>query len=146
MQEKAPHKDSEIDCLEMNNKRERPKDMKIHDISIGGISLKAQRKFNVGSEYTLRIKWDSKELTVKGIVIWSSLIEKIKDAIGNTISIYRAGLKFTDIANGKLREIVNFIESNKRIFDQNIDVYSLSGERLYMRFQIENPDKALVVI
>jgi len=98
MQERTQNKQSAVDYLEMNNKMESTRNMKIHDISIGGISLKAHQKFNVGSEHTLRIKWNSKELTVKGIVVWSSLIETIKDTVEKTIPIYRAGIKFTYIA------------------------------------------------
>ena len=82
--------------------------VQVLDISEGGISLKADIRLNIGRQYTLTIKTKFNVLTVKGIIVWSSLIENKKDAKGNIVPIYKAGLQFTNVS----REAVNkFIES-----------------------------------
>jgi len=118
--------------------------VKIHDISIGGISLKTDRELNIGDEYTFRIQWNDHAMTVHGVVVWSSLDETAKAGNSDTLDPYRNGMQFSSVSRGQFNEIVRFIEEHKRETDKDIDIYSLSGERLHMRFLIEPPDKVIL--
>ena len=118
--------------------------MKINDVSLGGISLTTEKRLNLGKEYTLNIKGKETRLTVKGIVVWSFLSESIIDASGNVIPIYKTGIKFMDLSNERENNIRRFIEDHKKEPDRKIDVHSLSGNRLNVRFQVTQTDKAIL--
>jgi c-di-GMP-binding flagellar brake protein YcgR len=113
------------------------KDLKILDISIAGISLKSDKRMNIDREYTLKIIAKDQTLILKGKVMWSLLSENQEGARGDIIPIYTAGLKFTDVSNEKMKEIINFIEKHMQEKDRQKNIYELSGPRLFTRFQIE---------
>ena len=130
--------------MEINGKMVLAKYVKILDISIGGICLKTEKRLNVGGEYTLKIEGKGSVLTVRGVVVWASLSESSVDSIGDIIPIYKAGMKFVDVPNEKINEIVNFIEDHKRDIDKLVDLYAPSGRRIYVRICIEDPEKAVL--
>lgn len=71
--------------------------VKILDISLGGLSLEADKRLNIGREYTLHIEYEGKKVAIKGSIMWSVLTESQGDNKGNAIPIYRAGMKFSHI-------------------------------------------------
>jgi c-di-GMP-binding flagellar brake protein YcgR len=111
---------------------------------MGGIALTTDKRLIIGNEYALKIQGKDTLLTVKGTVMWSFLRESIADSLGNVIPIFKTGLKFIDLSNEKEREIRKFIETHKKEPDEKIDVYSLSGNRLFVRFRLKEADKATV--
>jgi c-di-GMP-binding flagellar brake protein YcgR len=116
--------------------------VKINDLSVGGISLTTEKRLAIGSEYALKIQGKDTQLTVKGTVMWSCLSESIVDSIGNVIPIFKTGIKFTDLSTNQNNEIIKFIETHKKEPKEKIDVYSLSGNRLFVRFRLQEADKA----
>jgi c-di-GMP-binding flagellar brake protein YcgR len=144
MQNRRRHKRYKIDFMEINGKMVLAKYVKILDISIGGVCLKTEKRLNVGGEYTLKIEGKGKVLTVKGAVAWALLSGSSVDSHGDIIPVYKAGMKFVDVSSEKINEIVNFIEDHKRDIDKQVDLYSPSGRRLYVRICIEDPDKAVL--
>jgi c-di-GMP-binding flagellar brake protein YcgR len=142
MQNRREHKRYRVDVMEINGKMVLAKHVKILDISIGGICLKTEKRLNVGGEYTLKIEGKGRVLTVRGVVIWASLSESSVDSIGDIIPIYKAGMKFVDVSNEKMNEIVNFMEAHKRDIDKLVDLSAPSGRRIYVRIYIEDPEKA----
>jgi len=106
--------------------------------------LTTDKRLIIGNEYALKIQGKDTLLTVKGTVMWSFLRESIADSLGNVIPIFKTGLKFIDLSNEKEREIRKFIETHKKEPDEKIDVYSLSGNRLFVRFRLKEADKATV--
>lgn len=144
MQNRRRYKRYKTDVMEMSGKVVLAKSLKILDIGIDGICLKTEKRLNIGSEYTLKMKGKEKTLTVKGAVAWALLSENSVDSYGNIVPIYKAGMKFADVSKEKINEIVNFIEEHRRDVDKLIDLYSLSGRRLYVRISIEDPEKAVL--
>lgn len=142
MQERRRHKRFSTEKLDINSKMVLASYVKILDISLGGVSFKADRRLNVGREYTLKIAGKNREITVKGIIVRSSLIESEKDAKGNVIPIYIAGMQFTDITEEKLKEIESFIKNNVVESHSNIELHSPSGRRLFVRVYIETKEDA----
>ena len=118
--------------------------VKINDISLGGISLTTEKRLILGNEYTLNIKGKETRLTVKGAVLWSFLSEGITDSSGNVIPIYKTGIKFVNLSTEQENNIIRFIEDHKKEPDRKIDVYTLSGNRLNVRFQVTQTDKAIL--
>jgi hypothetical protein len=119
--------------------------VKILDISLGGVSVKSDKRLNIGSEYTLKIKVKSNNLIFKGKVIWSLISENRENSHGDIIPIYTAGLKFMDFSSEKIKEIADFIEAYRQEVDKPIDVYQDSGMRLFTRFQITAPQESFIL-
>ena len=66
----------------------------IIDISLGGISLKADRRLNIGNEYILKFDEKGLHISIKATVVWASLHESVKSANGDLVPIYSVGMKF----------------------------------------------------
>ena len=86
MEEKRRDKRFSVDIMDINGKMVLATYVKILDISIGGVSFKANRRLNMGSEYSLKMESRGGELTVKGIIVRSTLSESIKDSTGAILS------------------------------------------------------------
>ena len=99
-----------VNLLEISGKMLLARYMKILDISASGVSLKADRRLNIGSEYSLRIEGMGKILQLKGTVIWSLLGESIETPVGAFIPVYKAGMSFMDVNEDKIDEIGKFID------------------------------------
>ena len=107
--------------------------VEVLNISIGGISLKADRRLNVGRAYSFKITTHGKVSTLKGIIAWSSLSESREDTKGNFVPIYKAGLQFTDVSQNAVNEIVEFLELKGQ--DAN-----LPNNSKYINFGLEDLD------
>lgn len=144
MEERRRHKRFSVDILEISGKMVLARYVKILDISIGGVSFKADRRLHIGHEYTLKILGKGKELSVKGIVMRSLLSESVGDSRGNVVPIYTAGMQFTDVSEEKLQEIAAFIEDHLGDIDKQVDLFSASGRRLFVRVRMENLEKSIL--
>lgn len=144
MQNRRHHKRYEVDVTEINGTMVLAKNVKIINISIGGVCLQTDKRLNIGSQYALRVEGKGKILTVKGSIVWVLISGSSADSDGNIIPIYKTGMKFMDVSTEKMNEIVNFIEDHKRIADKQVDLHSTHGSRLYVRIYIEDPEKAVL--
>jgi hypothetical protein len=144
MEEKRRDKRFSVNIMEINGKMVLATYVEILDISIGGVSFKANRRLNMGSEYSLRMESGDTELTVRGIIVRATLSESLKDSRGNNVLVYSAGMQFTGTSEKKIKEIEAFIQNNMKSADRQIDLHSPSGRRLYVRVLIENPDQAVL--
>ncbi|OGW37257.1 MAG: hypothetical protein A2Y97_02070 [Nitrospirae bacterium RBG_13_39_12] len=142
MKERRRYKRFKVDLMEINSRLVLARNVKIINISIGGISLKVDRILNIGSEHTLRIEGKGKALNINCIVIWACLTESTEDSKGNIIPIYTAGMKFRNVSDEKIIEIADFIENLK--INKMVDIKSSSGQRLHIRAQIEAPESAVL--
>jgi len=142
MQGKRRHERYNVDTADISGKMLLAKFLKILNISIGGICFQTEKRLNLGSQYTIKLNGKGRSLDVRGVVVWSTLRECIKDARGNIVPIYTAGMKFVDIPAEKVTEIVNFIDDHRWDGDRTVDIFKASGPRLFVRIQIENPENA----
>lgn len=118
--------------------------VQIIDISLGGLALNTEKRLTIGNEYALKIQGRDTQLFVKGTVIWSLLRESITDSLGNVIPLFQIGLKFKDLSTEQENEIREFIEAHKKDPDEKIDIHSMSGSRLFVRFRLKETDKATI--
>lgn len=144
MPERRRHERFVVDILEITGKMTFARNVKIHDISIGGVAVTVDKRVNLGSEYTLKIQGKGKVLSLRGAVVWSLLSESLMDAHGNVVPVYKAGLKFIGLSEEQVSEIESFMEDHKRELNKELDVSKIGGTRLHVRFKIEDPEKAVL--
>jgi hypothetical protein len=110
MQERRRHKRFTADILDMKENMMFARSVKILNISTGGILFKADRRLNIGRHYILNLADKDGHLTLKGIVVCSTLSESRKDPTGNIIPVYTAGMKLTKVSDEKkMLKIINCI-------------------------------------
>ncbi|MEW6570682.1 MAG: PilZ domain-containing protein [Nitrospirota bacterium] len=131
-----------VDVMEINGRMVLAKYVRILNISIGGVALHTDKKLNMGIHYKLTIEGRGRTLKVIGMVVWSQLTESRKDLLGNVIPIYTSGMKFLDLSDEKISEIAAFIEEHGKEREKKAEIYKSSGARLYVRFNIIEPEKA----
>jgi c-di-GMP-binding flagellar brake protein YcgR len=137
MKENRQYKRFTLDVMEVNGTMLRAADVKIIDISLGGISIKVDRRLNIGTDYLLKLSDRNEVMSLKGSVIWSLLVESKKAEGGNRIPIYQAGLAFSGLTEKDTPSLDDFIERNK------VDKSPLpKGRRSTGRFRIETQEKA----
>jgi len=122
-----------VDNDEINSSMALADHVQVLDISEGGISLKADIRLNIGRQYTLTIETKRNAWTVKGIIVWSSLIENKEDAKGNFVPIYKAGLQFTNVSREAINEIIGSLQYKK----QHVNI---SNDSEYVNFGLEYLD------
>jgi hypothetical protein len=144
MQDRRRFKRYSTDVMEINGKMVLAKSVKILDISVGGVCFQTEKRLNIGSEYTFKMEGKGRVLAVKGFIVWAILSGSLADSDGNIIPIYKAGMKFIDVSDEKINEIVNFIEDHKKDVDRQVDLHITSGNRLFVRICIEDPEKAML--
>lgn len=101
-----------VNILDMNGKMMFARNVRIVNISMGGISFKADRRLNIGRNYIIKLKLENKDqvLTMEGSVVSSVLSESQKDSAGNVVPVYTAGMKFTRVSDeSRLKEIINLV-------------------------------------
>jgi Tfp pilus assembly protein PilZ len=116
----------------------------IVDISLGGISLKADRRLNIGGEYILKIEEKGLHISVKATVIWASLHESVKSANGDLVPIYAVGMKFNESENEKISKLIEFIAPDMHM-DRVLGEVPIANEpRFHVRFQVGDSGKAVL--
>ncbi|MHB8882489.1 MAG: PilZ domain-containing protein [Thermodesulfovibrionales bacterium] len=110
--EKRHHKRYLVEGMDISGTLMFAANVSVINISISGISLKADRRLELGREYTIKLKDRERIVTVKGQVMWSSLTGSKPGPHGEMVPVYSAGLKFTDVLNDRISEIVSFIEGH----------------------------------
>jgi PilZ domain-containing protein len=144
IEDRRLHQRFAADVLDMHGMAAYSKVARLLDMSLNGISLKMDSRLDVGRTCILKIEGKGRLLNIKSIVVWSLLDKHIK-ILNNSIPIYKVGLKFIDIPMEKMTEVIGFIENHKQKIDEQVDIFAASGLRQHMRFQIETPEKALLI-
>jgi hypothetical protein len=146
MEDKRRYKRYALDVTDVRGDMIFATDVTILDISLGGVSLKADKRLNPGVEYIVKITARDKMISLRGEVAWALLSEHRETPNGDVIPIYKAGLKFTHLSDEKLSEIMQFIENYKtEEVDRELFVSQLYDKRLYKRLRIDTPEGAAVL-
>jgi hypothetical protein len=108
--------------------------VEILNLSLGGVALRADRRLNIGSTYTLKLEMGDRFTAMQGIVVWSVLsgMAKVK---GEDVPQYCAGLKFVDMLTDRLQGLIEFIDDNRIV-----EEHRLAG----LRFEVEAPGRAVL--
>lgn len=116
-------------------------EVKIVNISIGGIALNVHRKLTVGKEYVLNLYANNEAISVSAEMTRFHLSGWKTNAKGNNVPLYLVGMAFKNVSPKRGKEIAEFIY-NHEIDGVKIDTGSrLSGTRLFARVRIDSSDK-----
>jgi len=140
MQDKRRHKRYRVDLVEINGKMSLADKVQILDISLGGISLKADRRLNIGNEYLLKLHEKGKDLEVKGTVVRSELSGIEQKADGQGVSIFTVGMMFKEGFADKLADFLKPIEQTRK----KEEAPSVADRRLNVRFNITTPQERIL--
>lgn len=107
-------------------------DATILNLSVDGMALETNSWLSVGRKYSFKLRRNGgDDILLGGEVVWCNLVRTARDASGETLPVYRAGIKFDDVLSETAREVRSFIEQNA--------VVRLDSTRLFGRFRI--PEK-----
>jgi diguanylate cyclase (GGDEF)-like protein/PAS domain S-box-containing protein len=92
----------------------------IKNISIGGMSVRTPQRLTKNTTYEINLlRNDNAELSLKGLVVWSSLTEKVSEK-DDSEPFYEAGLRFVELNDTiacSLESMINvFTDSGKNRF------------------------------
>jgi hypothetical protein len=144
MEDKRQHKRCVVQNMSINGKMLFANEVKVVDVSMSGISLQSERRFEIGREYLVKLAYEDKVLSLNGIVSWSVLSQQGEGTLGEGIPFYRAGIRFTTVPVEKLNELIEIIESHKRDSSEVDELHKVSGQRLNTRFYIDPPSKTIL--
>ncbi|MCL5023563.1 MAG: PilZ domain-containing protein [Nitrospirae bacterium] len=142
--EKRRYKRFKVDVMEINGTMLFANEVEILDLSLGGVALKADRRLNIGNEYEIKIRDKTGVIPVRAAVVWSLLSGTRKRPDGESIPIYSAGMRFTNLSGDKITELKTFMELHRREEQAEDDVHELSGLRFNVRFALDAAEKALI--
>lgn len=144
MRDKRRYKRFSVDIFGINGKMMFASEVDIHDISIGGISLKVDRRLNMDTQYTLKIGNSRNQIvSLKGSVVWSKISGTKKGLRDEVIPIYFAGMKFVAMTADKIKELTTLLEGQENFSSEK--AHESSGLRCCMRFLAAPPLKKAVL-
>ncbi len=133
------HKRFTLDSLEISGKMSLADRVEIIDIGLGGVALKADRRLNIGREYTIRLGDKARSIDVRGVIVRSTLSGIETGADGEGVSIYTAGMMFKEGYAAKVAEFIKSIELHK-----NHEGAVASDRRLTVRFRLTTPQEKIL--
>lgn len=113
-QERRKHKRLQTDHLSVMSEMPSASEVKVMNLSMSGILIKADRRLDIGKTYVLKIGYQEKKVFAKTRVAWSLLIAGTGDTQGNVTPLYVAGMQFHGGPDEKLEELVNAINLDAR--------------------------------
>lgn len=144
MKEQRRHKRFSVDSLQINGRLILANEVNILDISLRGISLRVDKRLNIGNEYALKIGRNNKAISLKGKVIWSRLSDTKENSRGEFIPYYTAGMDFAGISDKVLKELEEFIGEQTRENIDETEEKGRKGTRIHLRFYIGGDEKAVL--
>ena len=133
MQNQRRHKRYRLDSLEINGKMSLADKVEIIDISLSGVSLKVDKKLELGKEYLIRLGDRGKEFDVKGVIVRSEVCGIEEKTNGTSADVYAACMMFN---GGQMDKLAMFLYA----IDQKKKMNAVAAERrLNVRFQITTP-------
>lgn len=104
-------------------------DATILNLSVDGMALETHSWLSVGRKYSFKLRRDGEgTIPLTGEVMWCNLVRTSRDERGETLPVYRAGVKFDNVLSDTAQEVRSFIEQNA--------VVRLDTTRLFGRFRV----------
>jgi hypothetical protein len=130
MPDKRRYQRFKVDLMEINGKMSLADNVKIIDISFGGVAIKADRRLNIGKEIVIKLGEKTKHVDVRGIVVRSELTGIEARADGEQVLFYSAGIMFKEGQDAIVADFLKSVEEHKTEVPVTID------RRLNFRFRI----------
>jgi c-di-GMP-binding flagellar brake protein YcgR len=87
-------------------------EVELLNLSLGGVAIRADKRLNIGAEYTLKLEVGDSPVAVRGVVVWS-VLSGTRASGAEAPSQYSAGLKFMGVLTDTLQVLMDFIDRNK---------------------------------
>ena len=137
------HRRFPVDVMQISSTAVFSCEIIIQDISIAGVSLLIDRPLEEGTEYTIRIMNEDREISLQGSVVWF----REHDACSSQEDAhlrYAAGLKFSDLAQDAVKDLTRFIERHLIGRHTQVKVHGISGCRCNIRFPVDRKESAVL--
>jgi hypothetical protein len=86
-------------------------EVSILDIGAGGVSLRADKRLDIGGKYLLKLGRQEKVISVTCQVAWARMSGTKKSAVGETVPVYTAGMKFISLSPEHLSDLLGLVEA-----------------------------------
>ena len=137
MKEKRSYKRFLIEGMDVRCRMFFTTEVKILNMSFGGVALSLNKRLNMGEKYTLKIETEDKIISLEGVVVWEKMTSLTREMKGKKFPIYEVGMRFDEVLTGKGAELFNFISAN--ISDKAIKT-RVQG----IRIKIIQPEKTVI--
>ncbi|HYA15316.1 MAG TPA: PilZ domain-containing protein [Syntrophales bacterium] len=138
MKEKRRYKRFFIEGMDVQCRMFYASEVKILNISFGGVALSLNKRLNMGDKYTLKIESESNTISLNGVVVWEKMTGLAKEVKGKKFPIYEVGMRFDEVLTGEEADLLNFIREN--ICDKAIKT-RVQG----LRVKIIQPEKTVLL-
>ena len=143
MKNKRRYQRFSTEFLDLHGKILFSTDIRILNMSVGGISFTSDKLLTQGGVYVLRLERKDSRIYLEGTILWSKP-NKDSQEDGNS-KAFTVGMRFLHPSETQRREIEQFIPDNF-IDYQKVETSApvMSGIRIYVRFRISALDKAII--
>ncbi len=138
-QDKRRYKRYRLELVDVNGKMSLADKVEIIDVSLGGVSLRVDRRLNPGREYLLKLGDKVRSFDLKCIVVRSELSGIEEKITGERVMIYTAGMRFKESSSSQIAEFFKSIELVKKMSST-----SESDRRIDIRFVIHTPGEKIL--
>jgi c-di-GMP-binding flagellar brake protein YcgR len=145
MKDRRQYQRFTTDILDMHGKRVFARDVRILDMSVGGVLLNTNIQLNTGKQCIFRTTREGSVLNQECVVVWSSLHKSTTPGIDNSALAYKTGLRFINMSKEKMLEIIRFIEAHSQGVDKQGVKSKLCGYRMNVRVHIQSPEKSILI-
>jgi len=137
--DKRRYKRFKLELVEVSGKMSLADKVEIIDVSLGGVSLRVDRRLNPGREYTLKLGGKARSYDLKCIVVRSELSGIEEKSTGERVMIYTAGMRFKESSTCQVEEFFKSIQLAKKE-----TLPSESDRRIDVRFVIHTPGEKIL--
>jgi hypothetical protein len=144
IRDRRRHKRFKLEGAEVNGEMLFRKEVKVLDMSMSGISLQTDRQLKIGREYLLNLQDEDKIISVKAMVVRSTLSESRAEDSGDVIPLYLVGMQFLNLSDEKINEIIQFIDNYKTGDQAKIKTNGKMEQRKSTRFEMNVDGKTVL--
>lgn len=131
------HKRFRLTSIEVSGQMTSTTEVSLIDIGLGGLSLQADRRLNIGGTYMLKLECEKKAVSVVCQVTWARMSGRKTLADGETVPLYTAGMKFIGLSAEGASHLMSLVE---RLGQE--ETARGDDRRAHVRFQIGSPGTA----
>jgi len=88
-------------------------EVRVLNLSDGGAAIEADKRLNMGADYTLKLQNARTSVKLQGLVVWSNISHSRHTEKGDTVPIYHAGLQFTKMSEQQYEDLQKFLDKHK---------------------------------
>jgi hypothetical protein len=100
-----------VGSFKLNGQMTFASEVSVIDIGMGGVSVTADKRLNIGGKYLLKLEDDERSVSVTCEVAWARLSGTRKLSDGEAVPIYTAGMKFIGLSLESAAELLSVVEA-----------------------------------